>query len=692
MKSVTVVVPTLNEAGNIEPLVHRVAAAFGDRWDWEILFVDDDSADGTAAEVERLAAAYPVRALIRKGERGLGSAVLKGFVASQSPIVAVMDADLSHPPEALPGLVEAVEGGCEVAIGSRYVSGGGTGGWSRLRWAMSRGATFLARGLTRARDPMAGFFCLRRSLVDGISLKVRGFKILLEILARARPAGVVEIPIRFAPRFKGKSKLGFGATWDYLRQLGGLYAARPAAQVLAFIAVLTALKVLVAAQIELDAIEAYHWLYAQFPALGYFDHPPMIGWWIWLSSAAFGDGLLGVRMATIVGGGLMIWCGFLAGRRLYGEAAGRWAALLLGCVPLLLKFSSEATPDAPLLLFWTATLWAMAHALCGDRPVWWYAAGFFLGLTMLSKYHAVFLALGGLGLLAVGSEHRSWLKRREPYVAAAIALLVFSPVVIWNARQGWQSFVYQGASRFQEADQWTLRYFGLYSLRQFELVTPFVLAWTWGAGLSSLIGWRRAGGPDRLNSAASMPLLLFFTALSWLRSVRAHWPAAGYLGLLLMTGRVLTEGGTWGRRLHAGTLAVLAAGYVAAPVVLACLPSRYLDEQEQLAREVRRLSPDFVIANDYHHAAILAYHLRPVTAWDFTPLGVPSKSFRNWWRADSRIGKNAVVVYLKEEYPDRIDRVREHFERVEDPIEVTITGFGDVPEHFVLLRARGYRP
>jgi hypothetical protein len=368
----------------VRPLVERLAAAFGERRDWEVLFVDDDSKDGTAAAVEALAPRFPARVIVRQGERGLASAVVRGIESAAAPVVVVMDADLQHPPETAPRLARAVEEGADVAIGSRYVAGGGTPGWSRLRRLMSGFAGSLARGLTTARDPMSGFFALKPRVLDGVTLRVRGFKILLEILARARPERVVEVPIEFTPRLAGESKLGAGVTLDYLKQLARLYAVRPAAQVAGFVIAATLVKCVLACLSEPTNLEAYHWLYSRHLAAGYYDHPPMIGWWIAASTALFGDGRLGLRLVTILASGLTVGFTFLAARRLEDERTARLAALLVGLVPLTLLHGMLAAPDAPLLLFTAATLWAVVHALSGDRPAWWYAAGAFLGLALLS--------------------------------------------------------------------------------------------------------------------------------------------------------------------------------------------------------------------------------------------------------------------------------------------------------------------
>jgi dolichol-phosphate mannosyltransferase len=215
----TIVVPTLNEAANLDHLMSRIVAAMGNV---EIVVVDDRSADGTAARARELAERYPVR-VIERNERGLATAVMRGIRAARTDICVVMDADLSHPPERIPDMVEAVEHGAEVAIGSRYVAGGRIEGWPWRRRAISRAGTLIVRPLTPVRDPLTGFFCLRPRLLEAVELRPRGFKILLEILARARPTKVVEVPIRFEDRRGGTSKFTWRQRLQYLRQVWSLY-------------------------------------------------------------------------------------------------------------------------------------------------------------------------------------------------------------------------------------------------------------------------------------------------------------------------------------------------------------------------------------------------------------------------------------------------------------------------------------
>jgi len=216
----TIVIPTYNEADNLPPLCHRIVAALPGA---EILVVDDGSKDGTADVARKLAEKHSVRVIERVNERGLSTAVLRGLEEARTDLCVVMDADLSHPPEAIPRLVRAVQEGADVAVGSRYVPGGDIDQWPLFRRLASKAGTLLARPLTPVRDPMAGFFCLRKSLLKGVPLKPRGFKILLEILARTGTPRTFEVPIHFEDRSAGDSKFSSKERREFLKQVWTLY-------------------------------------------------------------------------------------------------------------------------------------------------------------------------------------------------------------------------------------------------------------------------------------------------------------------------------------------------------------------------------------------------------------------------------------------------------------------------------------
>ncbi len=225
---ISVVVPTFNEKDNLGELLNRIESACSSAGiASEVIIVDDNSPDGTGAFAEELAKTRNVKVIHRPGKLGLSSAVLEGFKIASGSVLVVMDADLSHPPEKIPEMIGKVESGeADIAVGSRYVAGGSVEHWPFTRRMVSKGATLLARRLTGVRDSMSGFFALKRSVIDGVSLNPIGYKILLEILVKGKYSRATEVPIKFANRKAGKSKLGGSEYLKYLDHVISLYEYR----------------------------------------------------------------------------------------------------------------------------------------------------------------------------------------------------------------------------------------------------------------------------------------------------------------------------------------------------------------------------------------------------------------------------------------------------------------------------------
>jgi dolichol-phosphate mannosyltransferase len=221
----SVVVPTFDEGSNIAELVRRLEAALVG-CSWEVIFVDDDSPDGTAELVRELGRTdNRVRCVQRIGRRGLSSACIEGMLASTAPYLAVIDADLQHDETLLPRMLNALKaGGTDIVVGSRYLAAGGLGDWHASRARISRLATRLSRLVLHGdlTDPMSGFFMIRR---EAFGARVRvlsgiGFKILLDLFASsARPLRYVELPYRFRSRVAGESKLDSQAVWAFFMVL-----------------------------------------------------------------------------------------------------------------------------------------------------------------------------------------------------------------------------------------------------------------------------------------------------------------------------------------------------------------------------------------------------------------------------------------------------------------------------------------
>lgn len=222
------VVPTLNEAGNIGKILPQLTDALtSTQFEYEIIVVDDGSTDGTVEQAREWAERDPrIRVFSRSGERGLAGAVLYGWSQSRANLLGVIDADLQHPPELLPELLRAAEHS-DVVIASRYAQNHGTKGWNPLRAAVSRLSTLAAAPLIskknlRVTDPMSGFFIIHRRCIEGLTFQTTGFKLLLEILVRGRIQTASEVPYLFGLRQNGRSKADATVALHYLHLLSRL--------------------------------------------------------------------------------------------------------------------------------------------------------------------------------------------------------------------------------------------------------------------------------------------------------------------------------------------------------------------------------------------------------------------------------------------------------------------------------------
>jgi dolichol-phosphate mannosyltransferase len=217
-----------------------------------------------------------------------------------------------------------------------------------------------------------------------------------------------------------------------------------------------ALRLLYAARVELMPEEAYYWSYARHLDLGYLDHPPMVAWLIAAGRALFGDVEFGVRVGALA-------CAVVAAafmhrltRRLFGADAGLAAVLLLQTLPYFFLTGLLMTPDAPLFAAWAGALYFLERALIEGRARAWWGAGVCFGLGLLAKYTIALLGASTLLFMLMDKPARAWLRRIEPYGAALVAAVIFSPVIVWNAQHQWASFLFQTSRRLADHPQFAL--------------------------------------------------------------------------------------------------------------------------------------------------------------------------------------------------------------------------------------------
>ena len=229
----SLIVPTYNERDNIAILIEKIDKALKQA-NYEVIIVDDNSPDGTSELARTLVRQYPITVITRKNQRGLASAIVEGFKQAEGSILGVIDADLQHPPEILPKLLERVKNGAGMAIASRYIDGGEIKGWSIKRQIISVMSKLLAQILLpttrKIKDPLSGFFIIKREVIKGIRLSPTGYKIALEILVKGHTNEIVEVPYTFVKREKGKSNLDIREGINYIIHLYSLVKYRRSMQ------------------------------------------------------------------------------------------------------------------------------------------------------------------------------------------------------------------------------------------------------------------------------------------------------------------------------------------------------------------------------------------------------------------------------------------------------------------------------
>ncbi len=298
---------------------------------------------------------------------------------------------------------------------------------------------------------------------------------------------------------------------------------------LALIAALIGLRAIMAAVLPLSADEAYYWLWSKRLAFGYYDHPPMIAWAIRAGTEVFGDTPLGVRFAGIVLSLPASWLVWQSASLILKDARRSALAALLFNLTLMMSMELlAATPDMPSVVFAAAFVYFLAQLQQSGDGRWWLAVGMAGGLGLLSKYSALFLGLGTLFWLIVDARQRKWLMTVWPYLGAALALLIVTPHLIWQAQHQWMTFAFQfgrvGGGAF------TLRFIGEFLAAQVGLATPLIF-------LLMVIGlWRATKrGDDRLVlSVLTWTAVAYFLQHALHDRIQGNWPCFLYPALAIL--------------------------------------------------------------------------------------------------------------------------------------------------------------
>jgi 4-amino-4-deoxy-L-arabinose transferase-like glycosyltransferase len=392
---------------------------------------------------------------------------------------------------------------------------------------------------------------------------------------------------------------------------------------LAALLAVTALRLVVAALIPLAPDEAYYWVWSRTLQGGYLDHPPMIALFIRAGTMVAGEGAFGIRLM----GPLTIALASLAladaANRLFPEQRpGAWAAALFNATLLVGAGGILATPDLPLLVFWTLALWAIARLHASQDGRWWLAFGAFAGLALLSKYTAVLLGAGAIAWLAGSRAAWRWWRDWRLYAGGVVAILAFLPVIAWNATHDWVSFAKQGG-RVGGGQGFTLRFLGELLGSQAGLATPIVfILCVVGVGAAAASWWRRGDAAAGLLAALVVPGTALFLWQATGSRVQGNWPGILYPAACIAAAAFTPHRLVRWRGPAVGLGLVLAiAAYVQAAFAPLSLPRRADPTLAQLGgwdglaaaveAERRRIGADFVVAEEYGLAGQLALRLPP---------------------------------------------------------------------------------
>ncbi|AQR62266.1 hypothetical protein BZG35_11895 [Brevundimonas sp. LM2] len=372
-------------------------------------------------------------------------------------------------------------------------------------------------------------------------------------------------------------------------------------------------RLVFAATIPLTEDEAYYRLWSMRLQWGYFDHPPMIAWWIALGRGLLGDTALGARLLPVLANAAIAVLLIDTLRSLgAGDRPALRAGLWLNATLLIGTGAMLAVPDAPAALFWTLSLWAVSRAVApgrtatpGRTAAWWVVAGLTAGLAVLSKYSALFLAPGILLWLCATAENRRPLLTPGPWLAAVLALAIVAPHILWNAEHGWVSVIKQFGR--VEPKTFDPEYLGDLLAGQFALLNPIIAVL---AGIAVFRGRLAVlKTPAAVLVLSSLPFLAYLVLHSLHDRVQAHWPVPVYpalVGLAALAAERLRPGSIWRR-----AVPVLGFGLCALALILAAVPA--LDAVSGKAMRPLRGWPAFAAAVQTRMVETPAG--RPPAAW-----------------------------------------------------------------------------
>ncbi|MDZ7400913.1 MAG: glycosyltransferase family 39 protein [candidate division KSB1 bacterium] len=475
-----------------------------------------------------------------------------------------------------------------------------------------------------------------------------------------------------------------------------------------FIVLITVFRLVYVNFVPLVPQEAYYWKYAKHLALSYFDHPPMTAYIIAFFTWIGGDSVFFIRLGSIVFSiGLMLVL-YSITRRLFGNE--RWALLsviAMNCTVMFSIGSMIITPDVPFLFFWALIVYSLVRLRESDQWQWWYLAGAALGFGLLSKYTAILIVPGIFVYLLLSASQRKWLLSVHPYLGLVLALVIFSPVIIWNSQHEWASFLFQSSSRFSQMRRLRLDYFFQLIGSQLGMLTPYLFFLVLVGWAQS--GWRSFKTKDDRHSLLfwiALPVYLIFTLSSFRSLVKMNWLAPAYITSIIASIAWIQSAQTrWSERFKKWFTPGLILGLVIVlfmhlmPIV-PIFPSRKGDTWtgwQELSARVMQIKQEmgedtFIFGHEYKIPSEITFytpHHEPTHAGEI--IGEKGLQYTYWTNFNELIGKNAIFITSDAQRYRNMDNVRKYFDSVVEEPPLQIIHRGRVFRVFYIYRCYNYK-
>lgn len=489
---------------------------------------------------------------------------------------------------------------------------------------------------------------------------------------------------------------------------------------LAWIVVLTGIRLVYAATMGITNDETYYWQWSRFPALGYFDQGPGHAWCIQFGTMLFGNTPLGVRFTGVLLAAGTGWFAYLTAYRWLGERIALWTLCLLAIAPLLFVGGIVATYDGPQVFCWATALYLLTRTVQENRPTLWYGVGAMVGLGLLCKLTMILFAPCAFVFLLLSPTHRKHLGTLHPWLAFLLALFIFSPTLYWNATHEWSVFQHAAALNSRSRGAPPLRWFGEFLGGQAVVLSPLLFLAEIGAlvrlGIAVLKQPPTATEGERFVWSFGAPILILCVFISLQSKMEANWPAPAHIAGLMAVALWFVPLWQSGRPLpRAGMVAAVSLSLIMIAILLFpnLLPrmglrltafqaqklletygwnqimERVQDAREQLKAEGRTV---YLAGVNYRVPSLMAFHLpgNPETVELFF---ATRRDQYFWWTDPNKLIGANVVLCVDDDKKEVLPLAQRYFESVEtiEPAIVTHPGFIGEVKHWRIHLCRGFK-